>query len=618
MLHGTVGQAAHAVPAAVGARIRACEIVAALLLFAAFAVLFTRPARLFDADSYLHLALAREIADHGLREQLSWARFSTLGQRYGDKELLFHVLLVPFVTIFPAELGGKLALAMLCTALAWTLGRIGSHALGSRGWVVPVLVFGSGTFFVRALRLRPELLSLLFLVWVVWMLAQRRYLAAGLFAIGFALAHTAFHSVIVLGVLLVGWGLWAERRWEWRILAACAGGVAFGVAAHPQFPSNLEVFWVQNVELFRLRRTLAGGEELKPYSTLDLALLDAVFWIGIAGVWLARAATQPGELAARRMASFSWIAAGAFGVLFLQMGRFATLVIPFAALAMAFELRARGFAIGDHVALPGARVLSARAGLAVIAALCCLNAAATAVANWGLAGSFDRSLGIELDRLGTRLPDGARVAASWEDAELYAFHAPQARYLNVYDPVFMAVGDPRRHAIWSAVLAGRGPDLPAAISGGLESEYIAFALAGREELGNRLASDPRAELIHRGRHRLYRIRAAGLFATDWTFERGGVVAPRGAYVDARAGLAADGCATLVRTAAEAEVRLWEIAAWGPTVVWIGGEQRLQLPAAGHARIGRGAALRIRAEAGQRWTVRTCADEGQAGFYFLAR
>jgi hypothetical protein len=639
MLQGTVGAAVRSA--------RSADILArlprstGLLLRAAaalttFALLFTWPARLFDSDAYLHLALARTIAAHGLVDHLEWARFSTLGHAYGDKELLFHLLLVPFVKLFDAELGGKLALALLCAAIAASLWELGNRAIGRFGFLIPIFVFGSGSFMLRAIRLRPELLSLLIAVWVVWSLAERRYLLAAALSFAFALAHTAFHSLLGLALLFVAWQRWWERRWEWQLLAAVAGGIAFGLLAHPQFPRNLSVFWVQNFELFRLKDQLDVGAEFQPHTVTGLLQLDGLFWLGLIAVAGATAGQSGSSETARRMASFCWIATAAFGLLFLQMGRFATLAIPFAALAVCFGRSASSAAaaanpsaqatssIGARVKLPAGRSLPSAVVLLTLAALSCANALAIAFVNWRMAGSFDPSLRRELDQLAQQLPRGASVAANWDDAELYAFHAPHARYLNVYDPVFMAVGDPARHAVWTDVLAGSLPDVPDAVSRALESEYIALSVGSHRELERRLANDPRARLLHLGRHAVFRIDSHGkAFITDWATEQQPatrLAAPSG-YIDARSLLGPDHCATLVHDeiATTPRTRLVELAAWGPTRFFVDGRERMQLPAANLAQLGEGPALPLRVEPGsQRWTVRTCAHAGQAGFYLVER
>jgi hypothetical protein len=260
-----------------------------------------------------------------------------------------------------------------------------------------------------------------------------------------------------------------------------------------------------------------------------------------------------------------------------------------------------------------------------LAALSCANALGIAFVNWRMAGSFDPSLRRELDRLAQQLPAGSNVAANWDDAELYAFHAPHARYLNVYDPVFMAVGDPVRHAIWTEVLAGSLPDIPAAVNRALESQYIAISVGSHRELERRLANDPRVQLLHSGRHALFRVaNTSTAFITDWAIEPQPSqvrASTPSAYIDARSLLGPDHCATLVHDeiATSPRTRLLEFAAWGPSRFFIDGRERLQLPAANLARVGESPALPIRVEPGsQRWTVRTCADAGQAGFYLIDR
>lgn len=634
MLQGTVGGAVESKTRLALARTpRALRIaLRSVPVFACFALLFTWPARLYDSDAYLHLSLARTVAAHGFLDHLEWARFSTLGRAFGDKELLFHLLLVPFVKFGYAELGGQIALALLCTAIAISLWELGGQALGRRGVLVPLLVFGSGSFMLRAIRLRPELLAMLLLVWIVWTLAQRKYWVAAALSFAFAFSHTAFHSLLGLAVLCVAWQLWSERRWEWQLVAATWSGVVLAVLLHPQLPRNLSVFWVQNVVLFGLKGQLDHGPELSPYPLDELAQLDALFWLGLlalaastARIGMSTARDARASDPTRRMAAFCWIATACFTVLFASMSRFATLVIPFAALAVSFELAARSSATpaiaDERLRLFGGRSWPAVPILSVFAALSVAHGLTIAFVNFRLGGSFDRGLRHELDELAQWLVPGCTVAANWNDAELYAFYAPHARYMNVYDPVFMAVADPGRYALWMDVLAGGVPDTAAAIHDQLESEFVAFQAGPHPELERRLAGDPRVTLVHQGRHLLYRVRQTDpRFMSDWTLEpRATNIHSTTGYVDATS--MPEACTTFAATQSVAEPRteLIELAGWGPTELFVDGQQRLQLPAARLARLGEGAAIPVRLESGEhRWRVRTCKHAGRAGFYLVNR
>lgn len=601
----------------------------AAALVAGFAWVFTRPARLLDGDSYLHLAIARLMSEHGFVGALPWTRFSALGEHYGDKELLFHIGLIPFVRLTAPEYGGKLALALLCAALAWTLWELGQRALGTRGAIVPLLVFGaSGSFVLRVVRLRPELASLLLFLWVVWALANRRYVLGALLAFAFTLSHTAFHSLLGLVFLYVCQLRWSERRWHWQPLASVGAGVALGVLAHPRFPDDLRIFWLQNVAFFRYRDVLDVGGEFQPLGFSKLLQLDGLCLLGLLVLVLARE-PDPDQVdasreVARRMARLCQGGALAFGVLFLQMGRFATLAVPFAVLALVFELRALGLRVGERVRLGGHHTLPLSAALGAVGGLALLNGAGTAWANWQLARSFDVTLGTELEALAQHLPAGARVAANWDDAELYAFYAPHARFLNLFDPVFMAVPQPQRYATLQRILRGDEPDVPSAVLEQLDSEYLAFDARAHEALLERLVNDPRAQLVQRGSHALFRLAAQHpSFVSGWTRRSGSAPALTKAYVDVSAALDASGCASVEHAftiePVEQRWHAFELAAWGPSVLWFDGVQRLQLAAANEARLGQGPALALQLTPGAHTLrVRSCRHEGGAGFYLIDR
>src|SRR6266571_4773486 len=71
-----------------------------------FFLIYTRLPVLYDADGYYHLAVARAYAERGVFHTLDWARFSVMHDGFGDKEFLFHVLLIPFARLGDPTAGG--------------------------------------------------------------------------------------------------------------------------------------------------------------------------------------------------------------------------------------------------------------------------------------------------------------------------------------------------------------------------------------------------------------------------------------------------------------------------------------------------------------------------------
>src|SRR5438093_466044 len=324
-----------------------------------------------DGDSYYHLAVARAYAEHGLSYRPDWARFSIMHDGFGDKELLFHVLLMPFARLADPARGGVVALALLGALVAAVLAHQATAAIGRWGLAVPLLVFGcAADFMLRAVRLRPELLSLLLILLAIPLASRRRPVLLGVLACLYALGYTAFQAFLGLCVLFFLCTLWVERRAEWRLLVYPAIGVALGLLLHPQFPANVRVWLVQNVGFFVGNETVDLGPEILPRTTRDTLLLNLGWWAGLVVLWRSRSPiVAPGE--DRRLRDFTLLAAAAFGLLYLFMYRFIIYAVPLATLAVLRSMQAAGEAPGRLVRLPG----PGRAPFARALSLCLVSAA---------------------------------------------------------------------------------------------------------------------------------------------------------------------------------------------------------------------------------------------------
>lgn len=436
-----------------------------------FGVLFERFPVLYDTDSYYHLSIARTYARHGIVDSLPWAQFSVL-QDFADKEFLFHVLLAPLADTSRASAGGRLVLAFLNALTFAFLAWLGRRAIGRLGLLTPLVVYlGSFDVLGRAIRLRPELLSLLLLLLALVCMGGRRHRTLGFVALLYTLSYTAFHAFLGLCVLFFLHQLWARRRCEWGLLLYPTVGVGLGLVLHPHFPRNLVVWKIQSIDFFQLKASLPVGQEIGAHSVPEFLGLNVLWLLAVLALYRASmpgwAALVPleekevggggGPKAALSSVESSdpertggddttWadaflVATFAFGGLYLLMLRFSLYAIPFATLAVLFELRRRGVRPGRRLALPWRGSLPLFLVLAII-----LSAGALRTARLldGLAG---RELAISREEewaaFGQALAPGARVAADWGATHLYMFWAPQATYLNVLDPIFMAVPFPR-------------------------------------------------------------------------------------------------------------------------------------------------------------------------------
>lgn len=604
---------------------------------------------LYDADAYYHLAIARTYAREGFVRQLPQLRASLLGSHFGDKELLFHTLLEPFAAAPDPMAGGRLALALLDGLLLAGLGLLAYRAVGLPGLLLPFwLVYASPELSWRLVRLRPELLSLGLLLAATWAAARERYRLLGVLAVVYTLSYTAFQAF--LGLVLV-WFLFfgqVRRRWSWRLLLYPVLGVGVGLLVHPAFPDNLRIWAVQNVGFFFHKGTLDVGTEIRPNTTDVVLMANLGLWLGLLAAWRSRRRLRPPTEADARLADAFGLAAAAFAGLYLLMSRFSTYAVPFLTLWVLFEIRRSGCGLGWWTRLPGRGRIPSLAALAV----CLAVSFPVAVRQLDLfarrsdPGPREVRLTDRRD-LGRAMPAGARVAAPWRVTGTYLLWAPQGRYLNVLDPLFMDAPHPDLYELQQAIFTGREPDVPLASTVGLDSDYLAYATPGSSStLGRRLASDPRVVYLHRGIHVLVHFvpPPPATFVLDWRWrpapaagqgedERPWAPYPRRAgavgrelegYVDARrVEKRGRGCLLFEhteRTEASAE-RVYELAPYGPATLRLDGAEVVKLGEGRRAVLGGGALVPLRLAPGRhRFTVLSCPDPatGRNGFYLARR
>ncbi|MCA1733214.1 MAG: hypothetical protein LC732_06375 [Acidobacteria bacterium] len=602
------------------------------IAFLVFATIFLSFPLIPDGDSYFHLAVAREFAENGYPDGLAWARLSTLGETYGDKELLFHLLLVPFAGWMDPVVGGRLALAFFNAFIFSVVGVIARGFVGSWGVVVPLFLYlTAGSFIARVFRLRPELLSLILLLLVIVAATKRRYLLVAILSAAYALSYTAFQALVGLAGLwtLVEWV--REKRFPWKLPLSVVGGVAAGLLLHPGFPDNLRIWWIQNVLFFRFRDVLDVGGEIFAPIPMDVLLFNLGWWIGLVVLGLAMVRGGERRPATRESLYFA-VATVAFAILFIKMDRMSIYFFPFATLWLVAEMQRRGMALTSTLELHRALRLPTLLLIALFAAAS-LPKMTFIVETLRTRGSSEADFAAAAQAI----PSGAKVAAEWGPTEHYVFWQPRARYLNVLDPIFMARSHPGAYELQRRVFSGVEPDVPLAVVVGLDSDYLAYERAGMGGLERRLRRDPRARLLYAGENAVVAFQPFrnDAFILDWEMEDGAGRMPYPRMRDAK-GRRAEGyvnalrvippgepCVTLVHemlVEAPTAVNL-ELSSYGPATMWFNGEEIASIPRGTEAVLGSGTLAQLALTSGRHeLRIRTCrsAPRGAVGFYLLQR
>lgn len=204
---------------------------------------------IIDTDPFYHLKMTLLLKERGLEvlSSFHWMHGTILERWPTDLYLLYHLSLVPFVSIFGPLAGLKASSvvfsSLLIVAFYWTLRSLRA----AFPFVVALLlILVMEDYFVRLLIPRPFVLSsTLFLVGLTALLKNRPYLL-GLTALIYAYAYPGFFFLFaaIAGYLVVHW--YARRALPgWRLLVLPVLGALVGLVLRPDFPNNIIVNYYQ-------------------------------------------------------------------------------------------------------------------------------------------------------------------------------------------------------------------------------------------------------------------------------------------------------------------------------------------------------------------------------------
>lgn len=416
----------------------------------------------WDYDEYFHVGLAREL-HNGMPASLHWTPFSIAYERFADKELLFHILLMPF-TGLPIEraalAGAVLGQLLVVGAFAWVLWRL-------RVAYAPVYLLaltGMGVIFVSRMAMcRPHHGEIGFtILFLGLLLLEAPPLALAAVAAVFGLFHASGWlpiAFVTLWFLASRFDAAAPARRRWIDVAATSLGWAAGQCLHPAFPHNLQLLWIQNVTV--LSKATAGGQalrsqigsELQPMATRLIP--DQWPTLLAAAVLLVLVATRPGWRRPQVLLLAGLAMLALITGLFLWL-RFFELAAPLTLLAIA---------VGSRLPEGMARRRAPKATLSAVVVLILIGSLFTVsrLRNHYHTGEFALPRGMA-EWLGEHGRPGERVfTANWADSAPLLYYAPQLQSLVALDPTFFLIADPERFRLYANIVQGHEVDSVRAI-----------------------------------------------------------------------------------------------------------------------------------------------------------
>lgn len=443
-----------------------------------------------DADAHYHIAVARLTAQHGILHEFPWTAFSWLADNYADKELLLHLVLVPIADLRPADISRIFCTvfgAAVLAALFLIFRREKVQAAGL--WTVLVLV-SSAYFLVRFSLLRPHLLSLLLVIVLLWSAQRQKRVVLGVTAFLFPLCYTAWH--LPVGLMVIGeFSRWLlHRRIDWRGLLVVAGCLLLGIMVHPNFPTNVRFFWIQNFDvLFGTVLSKQVGFDMGPefepfdlYGFFHYLLVPAALVVASSIVlWLGRNAPDDNGRDRDSLALAVVITAAVFLLLTLRVQRFIEYLVPFSVYAAALVLGRLRW-----------RWLASAIVLVSICLLLVLGRQQVQAMGQRRDDFSDKAS----QALQTVIPKNAGVVTcGWGLTGAMMLALPERKFMVALDPVFFWRYDPELYQLWYQTIHDP-PAQPAAL---LKEKFAGqFVLCERRKdwlpFIQAMAQDPKAQL----------------------------------------------------------------------------------------------------------------------------
>lgn len=233
---------------------------------------------ILDNDGYYHIRwsrMLRESAPH--LPPFKALPLTTLNEKdYVDHHYLFHVLLIPF-TFGDMRIGAKLAavtyssLALLSLFALLVVYKVPYRWL----WLAP-LVASSEPFLYRMSMTRAPALSIVFMGLGAYFILQRRHIRLAILAFAFVWGYSLFPLILMMAAINSVCVYLAERRLEYKALAATTIGIIAGLVINPYFPENLKLFGDHLAMKVTASYSVDVGIEWYPYESWVLIGSSAV------------------------------------------------------------------------------------------------------------------------------------------------------------------------------------------------------------------------------------------------------------------------------------------------------------------------------------------------------
>lgn len=446
-----------------------------LLLFVITVSLFTYlqfDPTFADPDSFYHAKMALILNERGAITEFPWLSATTLKYNFVDHHFLYHLILIPFVELFPPLIGLKIATILFASlailVIFWFLRQL--NIKGAFWYVLFLLTVNPFIFRLNLAKAQALVLILFFLF--ITLLFTRRYLALILASCFFVWLYGGWPLVLLLtfvyGVINYFWptqkrGWVATKLGKIRIfgqslllLISVGLGALAGLFFNPYFVKNFQFYWQQSfkIAILNYQYLIGVGGEWYPYQPLNLFLgalpffLILIFAIAIFIIYF------------KKQTANSWfflVLSLFFLVLTLKSRRYVEYFIPVAFCFSALSINIFLILIEDKLVK-----LMPKKIILLIPPIILLALSPIFIRDWGLIkNSFTSGFSFtKFAEASEWLKDNSEEGdivfhTDWDEFPLLFYHNDKNYYLVGLDPTFMYEYDKDLYKRWADIVTGQ-------------------------------------------------------------------------------------------------------------------------------------------------------------------
>lgn len=215
-----------------------------------------------DPDAFYHAQMARLIAEqHAAVKEFPWLSLTSLGSGFIDHQFLYHLILIPFVLVFPPLVGIKVATVLFAslfvTFFMWLLLHVIHATAGIQHTIQRpliilflLLILTNAPFILRLDLAKTTAISLLFLFGALSSMFRGRALLLGLLSFLYVWLYGGWPIVLIAsGCAWLSRALY-EGTWKnFKLPIAALIGCMAGLVLNPYFPQNLSFYWLQTIKI---------------------------------------------------------------------------------------------------------------------------------------------------------------------------------------------------------------------------------------------------------------------------------------------------------------------------------------------------------------------------------